>query len=72
MMMDPENPYKTIGLIGTLGLEITAFIIGGVYLGKYLDHAFHTTPVWLIIGIFGGLILGILSALFTLRAFIKD
>jgi ATP synthase protein I len=70
--MDPENPYRTIGLIGTLGIEITAFIIGGVYLGKFLDHVFHTSPVWLVIGIFGGLILGILSALFTLRAFIKD
>lgn len=72
MKLDPENPYRTMGMIGTLGVEITAFIIAGVYLGKYLDHALKTAPVFLVIGIFGGMIVGILSALFTLKAFIKD
>ena len=67
-----DNPAKMMGLMGTLGIEIAAFIIGGVYLGRYLDHRFVTAPVWLIIGIFGGMIVGIASALFTLRSFIKD
>lgn len=67
-----DNPAKMMGLMGTLGIEIAAFIIGGVYLGRYLDHRFGTDPVWLIIGIFGGMIVGIASAIFTLRSFIKD
>jgi ATP synthase protein I len=67
-----DNPARMMGLMGTLGVEIAAFIVGGVYLGRYLDHQFHTEPVWLIIGIFSGMIIGIASALFTLRSFIKD
>ena len=72
MKKSTDNPARMMGLMGTLGIEIAAFIIGGVYLGRYLDHQFGTEPVWLIVGIFGGMIVGIASALFTLRSFIKD
>jgi len=67
-----DSPARMMGLMGTLGIEITAFIIGGVYLGRYLDRHFGTDPAFLIVGIFGGMIVGIASALFTLRSFIKD
>lgn len=70
--IDPDHPYRTIGLIGTLGIEITAFIIGGIYLGKYLDRLFHSSPTLLVIGIFVGMLVGIASALLTLKAFIKE
>lgn len=72
MKKNTDNPARMLGLMGTLGVEIAAFIIGGVYLGRYLDRAFSTEPVCLIIGIFAGMAVGIASALFTLRSFIKD
>lgn len=72
MKKSTDNPARMMGLMGTLGIEIAAFIVGGVYLGKFLDREFGTEPVLLIVGIFGGMIVGIASALFTLRSFIKD
>ncbi|WP_027724010.1 AtpZ/AtpI family protein [Tuberibacillus calidus] len=72
MKKNTDNPARMLGLMGTLGVEIAAFIIGGVYLGRYLDRTFSTEPVCLIIGIFAGMAVGIASALFTLRSFIKD
>lgn len=67
-----DNPWRMMGLVGTLGFEIVAFIIIGVWLGKYLDARFSTEPLWLTVGVLGGLIIGIVSALFTLKTFIKD
>lgn len=67
-----EDPMKMMGLIGTLGIEITAFIVGGVFLGKYLDGVYNTKPLWLSICMLSGLVIGILCALYTLKTFIKD
>lgn len=63
---------RMVGLLGTLGFEIVAFMVVCIFLGRYLDARFNTEPVWLAIGIIGGLLLGLTSALFTLRTFIKD
>ncbi|MFC4619863.1 AtpZ/AtpI family protein [Camelliibacillus cellulosilyticus] len=72
MKNSTDNPWRMAGLMGTLGFEIVAFILIGVWLGRYLDKTFNAAPVWLIVGIFGGMIIGIASALFTLKSFIKD
>ncbi|GGH84069.1 F0F1-type ATP synthase assembly protein I [Pullulanibacillus pueri] len=72
MKKDTDNPWQTVGLVGTLGLEILAFILGGVFLGRYMDDQFDTAPMWLAIGILAGLILGLISAVFTLKTFMKE
>lgn len=60
------------GLIGTFGMEIAGCTVGGLFLGRYLDSHFGTGPLWLLIGTFGGLVLGIISALYTVKTFIKE
>jgi len=60
------------GLLGTFGMEIAGFTIGGLYLGRWLDAHYGSKPLWLVICTFGGLAVGIVSAIYTLRAFIKD
>jgi F0F1-type ATP synthase assembly protein I len=60
------------GLLGTFGLEIVAFTVGGIYLGHRLDAHYGSDPLWLIICTLGGLVVGILSAIYTLKTFVKD
>jgi len=67
-----DNPWQMMGVVGTLGLEIFLGIVGGIFLGRYLDGEFHTQPIWLVIGILGGLLIGLIGALFTLKTFIKE
>ena len=50
----PESPWKYIGLIGSIGLELFFLIIAGAYVGRKLDERFHTEPLFLAVGIFGG------------------
>ncbi|MCS1352288.1 AtpZ/AtpI family protein [Mechercharimyces sp. CAU 1602] len=72
MNKNTENPLRMMGLIGTLGSEIVIMILIGVWLGKWLDQTFSTEPVWLLVGVLGGLITGIVGAAMTLKAFIKE
>lgn len=67
-----DDPLRMMGLIGTLGIEIAAFTVGGVFLGKYLDALYNTKPLWIAICVLVGLAVGIVSALYTLKTFIKD
>lgn len=72
MKKSNDDPLRMMGLIGTLGIEIAAFTVGGVYLGRYLDALNHSKPLWLAVFVILGLIIGIISALYTLKTFIKD
>ena len=44
-----------------VGLQLAACIIGGLYLGQYLDRRFGTAPWLLFTGVFGGFCLGFYS-----------
>lgn len=69
---NPESPWKYIGLIGSIGLELLFLVIAGAYVGRELDERFQSEPVFLAVGIFGGLAGGILSAVLTIRRMMKN
>jgi F0F1-type ATP synthase assembly protein I len=66
------NPWRIIGMIGSLGMEIVVLSIGGTWLGNKLDAVWGTKPFMLLIGVLLGLGLGFVSAIFTLKAFAKE
>ena len=53
-----KNILKAMGLMSQIGLTVVACVILGVFLGRFLDNFFGTTP-WLLI-IFS--LLGCISA----------
>ncbi|WP_169713644.1 AtpZ/AtpI family protein [Paludifilum halophilum] len=71
MKKSTDNPWKMIGLIGSVGLEVFVLIVGGAWLGRKLDAHFQTEPVWLAVGVLGGLIIGMISAAITIRTLAK-
>jgi hypothetical protein len=44
-----------------VGLQLAACIIGGLYLGQYLDRRLGTAPWLLFVGVFGGFSAGFYS-----------
>ena len=44
-----------------VGLQLAVCIIGGLYLGQWLDRRFGTAPLMLFIGVFGGAAAGFYS-----------
>lgn len=70
--MKKNDPRRMLGLAGTFGLEITAFTIGGIFLGRNLDAHFGSDPLWLVICTLAGILVGFLSVFYTLRMIMKD
>jgi F0F1-type ATP synthase assembly protein I len=70
---DPQenfNPYRTIGLVSGIGIDLVVTLLAGIYAGKWLDEQMGTSPAFLITGLFVGLIGGIYSTIILLRKFL--
>ncbi|MFC4766507.1 AtpZ/AtpI family protein [Effusibacillus consociatus] len=64
-----ENPYRAIGLVSAIGTDLALCVLGGVYLGKWIDGEFGTTPIFLMIGLLVGLGVGIYSMMLLIKKF---
>ncbi|PTX62509.1 putative F0F1-ATPase subunit (Ca2+/Mg2+ transporter) [Melghirimyces profundicolus] len=69
MKKNSGNPLRTMGLVGTLGLEVVVFTLIGVWVGRKLDAVWGTQPVMMAVCVLTGLVLGFVSAALTLRSF---
>jgi F0F1-type ATP synthase assembly protein I len=60
---DPKRPksFFPAGLYLNLGFELAVGAILGFSFGYYLDKKLHTTPLFLILGVFLGAAAGFLS-----------
>jgi ATP synthase protein I len=67
-----DNPWRMMGLVGTLGLEVVAFTVIGVWLGRALDERLGTAPLWLAVCVLTGLAVGFISAVYTVKVFTDD
>ncbi|MTT30995.1 hypothetical protein GMB86_03065 [Terrilactibacillus sp. BCM23-1] len=72
MKQKQTDPWRMVGVASTIGFEIFAFILSGAWLGKRLDAHFSTNHVWLAVCLIGGLLLGLVSAVFSLITMTKD
>jgi len=45
---DSSSTFRALGLTGGIGAAMAASILGGYFLGRYLDAKFGTAP-WLLI-----------------------
>nr|WP_258567804.1 AtpZ/AtpI family protein [Paenactinomyces guangxiensis] len=55
-----------------MGMEVILLTIGGAWLGRWLDTVWQTKPTMLIIGVLVGIVLGFVSAAYTLKASLKE
>lgn len=65
-----NNPWKAIGLVSMIGADLAVCIIAGVLFGKYLDEWLHTAPWLMIVGLFLGLGVGIVSVYRMIRPYL--
>lgn len=67
-----SNPWKAMGLVGVIGIEIAIPLLLGVWFGRKADQYFDTAPIFLIIGIVLGFTIGIWSVANLIKVFLKD
>lgn len=57
--------YENLSLISQIGIMMVIPIVGGLWLGNYLDEKFHTSPLFLL----SLIALGAVSSFFNLYRF---
>ncbi|WP_246258537.1 AtpZ/AtpI family protein [Kroppenstedtia pulmonis] len=72
MKKNTDNPWRMIGLISSIGVELLVFIVAGAWLGRLLDDRFQTGPLWLGIGLIAGMLVGGISATLIIRSLMKE
>lgn len=66
------NPLKTIALVGTIGAELAVFTLLGFWVGRWLDNWLGTSPLFLLLGVLGGLGLGIYGVFLLIKPLMKS
>lgn len=65
-----DNPYRAIGMVSAIGTDLALSVLGGVYLGKWIDSQFGTAPVFLVAGLLAGLAAGIYGIILLAKRFL--
>lgn len=70
--MPNQTPLRTLGMFGSIGLQLAIWIVAGLGIGRWLDRVMGTAPIFLIIGIISGLLLGIIGMIALIKRFLGD
>ncbi|CAM4243839.1 AtpZ/AtpI family protein [Saccharibacillus endophyticus] len=62
-----KGPWKAIGLVSAIGIELAVFTLIGVFLGRWIDEKFGGSGLWVGIGVLAGLVLGMLGVVAVIR-----
>lgn len=68
MSTNSPNPRQLIGL----GAGLVGSVVFGLVVGWLLDAAFGTTPLFVMIGLFVGVVLAVAGMVVQFKKFIKD
>ncbi len=66
------NPWRAFGLVGVIGIELAALLLIGIWVGMQIDQALQTSPLFLIVGMLLGFMIGIWSVVKLIKPFIGD
>lgn len=70
MNRDQKNrPFRAMALYSAVLAQLAGSMIAGIFAGMALDKRLNTVPLFLIIGLLGGLSAGIYAMLRTIQHF---
>ncbi|CAM5797343.1 AtpZ/AtpI family protein [Brevibacillus borstelensis] len=65
-----DNPWRAVTLVSLIGADMAVCVIGGVYLGRYVDSLLSTKPWFLMVGLLLGLGIGVYSVYRIVRGYL--
>ncbi|ALC88706.1 hypothetical protein AM500_01990 [Bacillus sp. FJAT-18017] len=63
MRRDERHPFKAMALMSAILSQLVGSILFGIFAGRWLDGKADTEPLFLIIGLFIGLTMGVYAML---------
>lgn len=65
-----NSPWRAVGLVSVIGADLAICVVGGVWLGKYIDSQLMSSPWFLLTGLLLGLTVGIYSVYRLVRRYL--
>lgn len=69
MRQKDRNPFQAMALMSAILSQLVGSVLIGIFLGRWLDQAAGTEPLFLIIGLLLGLTAGIYAMLRLIQHF---
>jgi len=66
------NPWKAIGLVSALGIDLAVCAFVGFYVGRWLDEKLGGTGIWIAVSVLAGLAAGGLSVAMVIRKVLRN
>ncbi|GAB7387891.1 hypothetical protein BSNK01_17280 [Bacillaceae bacterium] len=63
------SPWKAVGLVTVISFDLAIPVVCGVWGGRWLDGRLKTDPLFLLVGLFAGLAVGVLAVSRAIRIF---
>jgi len=67
-----NSPWRAMGVVGAIGVELAVLLLLGLWLGKKLDMLLQTSPIFLILGMLLGLAIGVWSVIRIIKTYLGD
>jgi ATP synthase protein I len=67
-----DNPWKAMGLVSAVGIDLAGCMWAGYFFGTLLDKHAGTDLVWSLVGLAAGLIIGIFTVILLIKRFTGD
>jgi ATP synthase protein I len=62
-----DNPWRAVGLVSAIGAELVVCMLAGYFGGSYASRSLGGQPIWIVVGIMAGFIVGLVGIYFLLR-----
>jgi hypothetical protein len=62
-----DNPWKAVGLVSAIGVELVVCMLVGFFGGRYLSDLQGGQTIWIVVGIMAGFLVGVAGIYYLLR-----
>ncbi|MEI7025725.1 AtpZ/AtpI family protein [Paenibacillus sp. y28] len=64
-----SKPWKAIGLVSAIGIDLGVCVVAGFWAGQWVGGFFGGHPLWIAGGVLAGLAVSIVSIVYLLKPF---
>lgn len=67
-----DNPWKALFLVTVIGVDFAVCVLLGFFAGKWLAERLDAGAVWMVVGLFAGIIAGVGTIYALVRPFLRE
>ncbi|MFD1887470.1 AtpZ/AtpI family protein [Paenibacillus wenxiniae] len=69
---DRSSPWKAVGLVGAIGIDLTVCTLAGFWFGSWLDRLWNGSGIGIAVGVLAGLAVGIVGIIVIIKKIVGD